>query len=1098
MFIVFRGQLSSKKDLQAKIGAQWEQFQENQHTISNSLLATQGRVQEIVFNADSYQKLPSAIKELDIICEAHNATKIAKDGLASQGQTLMAEDENNVGTIQNILTSIDANWDKVNQMIKSNRDKLSAIHASTQKFNQAKDKLYKAIEASKQKPEEEGVNDLTQATIAFEKNKKVLDTLKKAKTLLDQMDAKAQDTAKQAESLDNFDLSIIKNQLASANQDWQKSMDSLNQQFQASESEMVIWKQINEAKNELLQWLGETNAALSDAAENVTDSEIGQTHLAAYKNDLESKQNLRTSVKAKTAQLAQIHKGKQIPTLLSLEKLLDEEFDEVAKLAKKLGDITSKFGQSEKSIKDNIKATGDKVGHIREKLIKCDNLTGENTKILERLKTCQGLKADLNNLSSDIDDINSSVEDLKSKFPSFSDSHLVKESNSLNKRYSDVMSHNSKVEKTLLMFLVKYHKEKLSALQRHIATFKEKVLWCRPEPGSDKYNLESKVTSLHDLESGLTECENKKMELDGSFEMLLKVEGDVNTDELKDEKNQLDISIAALKESFNKTKKDLDKGIVLWQKYEQHSDSFGNWIKDIESQVRSQGGALIELSTVPKKVEEMIKLKANIEGMEPKLKEMESLGEEMMKQCPELRVGNQVSQLASRYLAVTKFVDCNIERLQTLNQNHGIYNNAVKKAETWLDEANLKLTGFDEAVKSGSKPSLYQEKLNELKSFMDHRETGQILLNKAVEQGEALFSEITPSDRDTVRAQLRGLRDDSEALIDKANAITKRIEGMLMQRSSFDDSYSQVSKWVSDIDKKIGDKHELKSTLPDKKVALHSYRNLAQDINSHQTIFKQLQDKIAVLSDSEASSKFEDIMESYQKVLKKVEDKVAVAEKHVLDHEGFVQSLEKFKDFLNILVAEELKSDKDSAEVRLGALEDLLLQKEDGDKLLNVCDDKLKIVVQQTAKPGHATLVGELGEQKKNWAAFIKRCNDNVNKLRQLCSRWTQFEEKLEETNSWLKQKESQVKDQSLKNTQEAKQQHLDKLKSLEEDIVKKADQVEALHSGIAEAGPELVEKVSKASTRYQALRNQTKVKRGFSRKCLSEIKVGKQVYPGN
>lgn len=1032
-----------------------------------------------MFNADSYQKLPSAIKELDIIWEAHNATRLAKDGLASQGQALMAEDENNVGTIQNILASIDANWDKVNQMIKSNRDNLSAVLVSTQKFNQAKDKLYKAIEASKQKPkqeEEEGVNDTTQAAIALEKNKKVLDTLKKAKASLDQMDAKAQDIAKQAENLDGFDVSNIKQQLASANQDWQKAMNDLNQQFQASESEMVIWKQIDEAKNDLLQWLGETNAALSDAAENVTDSEIGQTHLTAYKNDLESKQTLRASVKAKTAQLVQIHNGQQIPTLLSLEKLLDEEFDEVAELAKKLGDITSSFGQSEKSIKENIKAAGDKVGHIREKLIKCDNLTGENSKILERLKNCQGLKADLNNLSSDMDDINTSVEDIKSKFPSFSDSHIVKELNGLNKRYSDVLSHNKKVEKTLLMFLVKYHKEKLSALQRIIATFKEKILWCRPEPGSDKYNLESKVTSLHDLESGLTECENKKMELDGSFEILLKVEGDINTDELKNERDQLERDVTALKASFSKTKKDLDNSLVLWQKYEKHSDGFGTWLKDIESQVRAQGSALIELSTVPKKVEEMIKFKANIEGMKPKLKEIESLGEEMMKQCSELRVGHQVGQLASRYLAVTKFVDGNIERLQTLNQNYGMYNNAVKKAETWLDEANLKLTSFDEAVKSGSKPSLYQEKLNELKSFMEQRETGQVLLNKAVEQGEALFPEITPSDRDTVRAQLRGLRDASEALIDKANAITKRIEGMLMQRSSFDDSYNQVSKWVSEIDKKIGDKNELKSTLPDKKVALHSYRNLAQDINSHQTIFKQLQDKIAVLSDSEASSKFDDIMKNYKKVLKKVEDKVAVAEKHVVDHEGFVQSLEKFKDFMNILEAEEAKSDKDGADVQLATLEDVLLQKEDGDKLLNACDDRLKIVVQQTAKPGHAPLLSELGEQKKNWAAFIKRCNDNVNKLRQLCSRWTQFEEKLEEINSWIKQKESQVKDQSLKNTQEAKQQHLDKLKSLEEEIVKKADEVGALHTGITEAGPELVEKVSKTSTRYQALKNQTKV----------------------
>lgn len=1072
--------------MQAKIGVQWENFQEKQQKLSHGLLATQGKIQEIIGNANNCQKLPSALKELDVLWEAHNSTRTAKDSLTSEGKSLMAEDEKNVTTIQNILASIDANWDKVDNIIKNNRDKLSTLLVAVKKFNQLKKNVDNTMNATtqKHKPEDDVPSSLTHATIIYEKNKKCVEASKKGKSQLDQMEAKAQDIIKKSEHIEGFDVSEITRDLEHSQTAWQSYQNSLDKQLHDSEAGMVIWKHIDEAKNDLLQWLGDTNADLTDATENVVGSETGLACLTAYKNNLESKRNLYLSIISKTEQLQKILNGKSIPTLVSLKELLNEEFDVLAKLAKQLEVITDTFGKSEKTIKDDIKTAGDRISQIRETLIKCDNLTGENVKILERLKTCQGLKSELKDLSTNMDSINKSVEDLKSKFPSFSDSPIVKELSGLNKRYSSVMSHAKKVEKTLLAFLLKYHKEKLSALQRSIASYKEKCVWCRPESGSDKYNLEAKITTINDLESGLSDCEKKKMDLDGSLEMLLKVEGDVNSQELKGECDELEKALLALKGLITETKTDLDSILVLWKNYEQQSEKFSSWLKEIEAKVKVQGSAQTDIDTVPKKIKKMTKFKQDIEHKEPELKEVEKIGQEMSKQSSESRVGSYITQLASRYQTVKKFVDNYICRLQTLDKNNELYKEAVQKADAWISDANLTLTNLDEAVKSGSKPSLYQEKLDELKAFTVQREAGQVLLNKAVEQGEALFPEIIPANRDSVRTQLRNLRDSSEALIDKANAITKRIESVLIQRSSFDDSYSQVSQWINDIDKKIGDKVQLKSTLPDKKISLHTYRTLSQDINSHQAIFKQLQDKIAVLSDSEASKKFEDIMEEYKRVSKKVEDRVSASEKHVTNHESYVQALEKFRDFLNILIAEEEKSDKDGSASHLSVLEDLLLQKEEGDKLLEVCDKQLKTVVKQTAKSGHSFLVGELEEQKKNWTDFINRCNDSVNKLKQLSSKWTQFEEKLDQINNWLKQKESQVKDQSLKSTEEAKQQHLDKLKKLEDEILKKADEILCLNTEVAEAGPELVDKVSKLSARYQALKNQTKVSRARVNIC--------------
>lgn len=1072
---VCRGQLKLKKNLQAKTAMKWERFQDNQQKLTEGVLALQGKIQEVIILTDNCQQLPSTIKELYAISEAHESMRSAKDNLISEGKALMAEDENNVTNIQNILTSIDTNWDKVNNMLKSCKDNVSDINESVQKFNQVKEKVNKAIKVAGQKAEQEDIsNDLTQATIAYEKSKKRLDSLNKSKYALDQLEAKALDIVKKAENLPSFDVSDIKEHSEAVKKDWIKAQESLNQSVQNLEAEMVIWKQIDEAKNNLLQWVGETNAALVDATESVgSDTSLAQ--LAVYKSELDGKKNLHTSIKAKTKQLHKKHKGAGIPTLASLNKLLDEEFEDIAQIAKKLEDAIDTIGKNEKKSKDDIRISSDQISRIRESLMKCDNLTGENSMILERLNTCKGLKSELTGISSYIDSISKSVQLVRDKCPSFSNSPVTKELSGLKKRYSSVVSHANKVEKVLLAFLIKCHKEKASDLKRNLATHKEKVVWCQPDPGSDKYKLEAKITSINELAAGISDCESKKLELGESLKMLINVE-DVNFHELKEEHCQIEKDYEELKTLFSQTKNYLDNNLDLCKNYDKKCDEFTSWLKDVEGKVKAQGGAQTDLEAISKKMKQMKKFKQEIVKRESELKEVEKLGLEMVKQSPESRISHNIGQVSSRYQTVKRFVDNYIERLQTLEKNVSLFGESVKNAKDWVEEAKLKLTNFDDAVKSGSKPSLYQEKLAELKVFTVQREAGQMLLTKAVEQGEALFPEIAPANRESVRSQLRNLRDSSEALIDKANSITKRIESLLMQRSSFDDSYSQVSQWIGDIDAKIGDKIELKSTLPDKKVALHSYKTLAQDINSHQAIFKQLQDKIAVLSDSETTAKFDEIMDKYKNVSKKVEDRVSASEKHVVNHESYIQAEERFRDFMNILMAEEAKSDKDATDSRLAILEDLLLQKGDGDKLLDVCDKKLKTVVKQTSTSGHSFLIGELEELKKAWKEFINHCTDNLEKLKQLSNRWTQFADKLKQLESWLKQKESQVKDQSLRSSEEVKQQHLEKLKGFEEEIKNRSDEISSLNDEVAEAGPELIDKVAKLSARYQALKTQAKV----------------------
>jgi nesprin-1 len=71
------------------------------------------------------------------------------------------------------------------------------------------------------------------------------------------------------------------------------------------------------------------------------------------------------------------------------------------------------------------------------------------------------------------------------------------------------------------------------------------------------------------------------------------------------------------------------------------------------------------------------------------------------------------------------------------------------------------------------------------------------------------------------------------------------------------------------------------------------------------------------------------------------------------------------------------------------------------------------------------------------------------------------------------------VKDQSLRSTQDAKQAHLDKLRSIEEEIFAKGEEFSKAseQSQAIEGESELSVKMSHLMTRYQALKNLTRVR---------------------
>nr|XP_022915902.1 nesprin-1 isoform X7 [Onthophagus taurus] len=1075
--INLKSHLSDKVKGLEEMDVRWKKLKDLQHQIYVNIENLQHALAHVYDNVITPTDLEAVIDKLSNVLEMHLLKIDLKDKLQKEGHLLIKDDVQQATVIQNILSTVEANWNKFQDNIRQQKLTCSELLNNWKDFLDDKDKiqndLIKIVEncESIQTP-----NDSIQANLNNEKSKKALEAIRRVKIVLDKLDVKTDQLIKSAELVPQIEKNV-KDELRKTHDDWSKAYEKVLKLSQMTESQNVIWKNLDETKNKITQWLTHQNSCILSALEKPNEVEIAQHVLAKYREELPANLSLKQSIPNKCKQLLKLNEKDEQPSLTSLMKVIDDEFEEVNKNAEKLDLATSLFGEKEKAVRTNIKDVNNQISTIRENIIKCEDLSGENTQILERLQTCQVLKRELCSCEPKIKNIEQNIQELKNNYPTVLESGLPKEHQNLKKRYDGLLIHANKIEASLLGFLKKFHNEKYAALNRIIQTQKEKVQWCLPEPTSDRYNLEVKLSTLAPIQAALLDCDKRKAELEQSLKVLEGIESPESIKLLAAEKGRLLSELDTLKQSYSNTKKTLEEHIKLFEKHEDLSQKVSIWLKDVENRVRVENTTQIDLDHVDDKIIEIEKLLQSVTQHQNEFKNLTELSNQIIEKLPESRVAQYAQHLNTRYQAIIKFLSNYIEKLNELNNFKKLYKDSIGDVENWLVQAQEKVQSFKEYTAKSSRPN--QSTLNELKKFAAERERGQQLLNRAVENGEALFSGITSENREAIRAELRGLRDKSETLIDEVNAIYKQVENILMKRHSFDDSLAQVRIWLEDAQHKIKD-YKLDENLTKKKQTLHDYNALATDINLHKNILEHLKEKTVQLGDSEADVKLEEIYAQYNELAKKANECVEKWADYVNNHEIYIQVLEKCRDWLSALSAEATllvdEISTQASDAKMIVVENLLAQKEEGDRIIRSCKDQLDVVLDQTAPEGHPALIKAYEDQVGAWNKFLSMCSEAHIKLNELFGQYAEFKANLDELEAWIKQKENQVKDQSLKNTLKAKEAHLEKLLALEKEILSKSNDVKKaadLVNTIDDTN--FIEKVSNLVTRYESLINISK-----------------------
>ena len=291
--------------------------------------------------------------------------------------------------------------------------------------------------------------------------KKQLDVIRKLKLNVDEVDRKGNEIQKYCENIRRQPPNIQEG-VQELKKLWTQANNKLTSQVMFFDNIANHWQQIVETGGEINNWLDDIDDIIKESTENKKEIENGFMRLNKYNIELPSYINLKNQMVKKVLDMKKIENLDTMPQYIENElNKINERFNEVNEKVKGLENIAMAFTQEEKDFKLKLKVISENINKIREKVIECDDTTGETEKNVENLNRTSLIGQSLENNKIELDSLSASLKDLLQQFPSIKESILPKELENVKKRHEILTKNNEKNKKNLSNHIEKINKDKI-------------------------------------------------------------------------------------------------------------------------------------------------------------------------------------------------------------------------------------------------------------------------------------------------------------------------------------------------------------------------------------------------------------------------------------------------------------------------------------------------------------------------------------------------------------------------------------------------------------------------------------------------------------
>ena len=1072
--------IEEKKGKQSDVESKWEEFKKGEQQLADWLKVILSEVQKISVKSSAIEALENASTAVADLLKRNKEKEEIKATYHAVGRFLMQHDPSQSKTVQDALSEADSKWNKVTNLLMEQQNKSQTLISMWRQCIESKSVVCSRLEeasdvlAALNESTPQGAADAAQQV---DKCKEFVSCLKKTRQPFEAFYKRQTQLISELQTVPSFNTSGLKRELSEVQQKFGVLGEGLTKKMSNLDSQLVVWKQVEHSRDDFNSWMNGTKMSMQEAIENLADTELAKIKLDKYKSELTLNMTNKAGIEAKIDQLIKLNSNVSIRSLDTIKENMNRDIEEANAISEELEASLGSHNESSKKIKDDIKVMGKTLTKVREELLKCEDTSGTDDQLFNRLKAVRSHQDSLAQHETGIGAIQQSIKKMQDDFGSGDIKSLMKEFGRLEKKYEGVNAQASKLTGMIYSILEKHYVDKVKELTKFNNTFKDKITWCLPEPSSDKYSIECKLESLADLEATVENMRPVLEELDICGKVIIKIVEDDKKKEIESTMQILSQQIDVIEGEIKKIKDLLESSISMWKKFELSMENQTSWLKEREDRVRQATSTQVNMETVDQEMQSLKLLQEELTKQSVAFTSLSELAKGIKSVSPESKVEQHVAGISTRYAAMTKNLEKHMEKLDNMLKNKDIQGDSIKDFQSWLTNSKKQLKEFEvpSTMTSGSKAS-------DFKLIMADKENGSVLLEKAIETGEDMFSHVAPNDREKMRAEIRALRDSWENHIDYMTTINKTIEALLFKKSSFEESFLQLQAWLQTITARVLTNVPISANITEKKLSLQDIKQIQQEMSSHEGILTSLKERVVTMGDADISEQFDVTLKTFEETSLKNQKNIGIASEYVSDHSKLNELLEKVRDMttyqnIELSVLSETPFDAEDAEKKMRSVDELLEKKTEGDNLLTSCQTTMAKVLAHTSSEGCVTISSELQSLTSSWKQFIQNSQNFKDQQNKISNSLGAFRDKLEVIIKWIKEMNGKVKDQPMRSNVETKEGHLKSLQSLQSSIHSKSKEIEevATKASQVEGDSELSVQVSQMLHKYEILKKNIK-----------------------
>ncbi|KAG8561188.1 hypothetical protein GDO81_015281 [Engystomops pustulosus] len=294
-----------------------------------------------------------------------------------------------------------------------------------------------------------------------------------------------------------------------------------------------------------------------------------------------------------------------------------------------------------------------------------------------------------------------------------------------------------------------------------------------------------------------------------------------------------------------------------WKDFDSRHDYLRKKYESLESMMPSS--SLVEESEerVTERLKQYQKIQKHLDENESRLSQIIVTGKKLQSAvaCPEL--DGQIYKIEQQWSQMTKRVNHELHRLESLISHLASYNKDLSELSTWLESARQRLSGSRmQSLDASQKLNTIKKNLSQFYEFTNDINQKSTLKTSVVNAGNQLLR-LKESDTAVLKLSLTKLEESWADLIGSLPATQDKLQQQLVEKLPSLEAITELMEWIKD-DNEIRELQAIQTiptTAADIRGLLQRYKALRREMGHNQWIVDFVNQSLLQLSVGDVESK---------------------------------------------------------------------------------------------------------------------------------------------------------------------------------------------------------------------------------------------------